>query len=396
MVFTCLLPLNSRAQTISLNAAIDTALKNNTGLKNEQLNAEYAQKLKAAAWDIPATEISGEYGQINSALTDTKFGIAQTISFPTVYSKQKVLQNANYESSLLAITLQEAELKKAIRTTYFEIISLWQKQDLLLETDSMYQQFLEKVTLQFDAGENTLLEKITAENMLGQIRLQLSEIVTELEIAIIRFQYLLNSNNTLLPEKSENKLLVEENSGNINASPELLLLQQEIQTATVNTALQKVKLLPTLTLGYSNQSIQGNGADNVFYDRSTRFNAIEFGIGIPIFFGAQKALIDAGKTQELIAQNNYDIGVNNFKTDWQQNFKQYTQYSKTLEYYEKSALPNATLMLQTANARFENGDISYLEWVMLVNNVLTVKSAYIDALQKFNLSIITLNYLNNK
>ena len=232
--------------------------------------------------------------------------------------------------------------------------------------------------------------------MLGQIRLQLSEIVTELEIAIIRFQYLLNSNNTLLPEKSENKLLVEENSGNINASPELLLLQQEIQTATVNTALQKVKLLPTLTLGYSNQSIQGNGADNVFYDRSTRFNAIEFGIGIPIFFGAQKALIDAGKTQELIAQNNYDIGVNNFKTDWQQNFKQYTQYSKTLEYYEKSALPNATLMLQTANARFENGDISYLEWVMLVNNVLTVKSAYIDALQKFNLSIITLNYLNNK
>jgi cobalt-zinc-cadmium resistance protein CzcA len=391
-----LLPLNSRAQTISLNAAIDTALKNNTGLKNEQLNAEYAQKLKAAAWDIPATEISGEYGQINSALTDTKFGIAQTISFPTVYSKQKVLQNANYESSLLAITLQEAELKKAIRTTYFEIISLWQKQDLLLETDSMYQQFLEKVTLQFDAGENTLLEKITAENMLGQIRLQLSEIATELEIAIIRFQYLLNSNNTLLPEKSENKLLVEENSGNINASPELLLLQQEIQTATVNTALQKVKLLPTLTLGYSNQSIQGNGADNVFYDRSTRFNAIEFGIGIPIFFGAQKALIDAGKTQELIAQNNYDIGVNNFKTDWQQNFKQYTQYSKTLEYYEKSALPNATLMLQTANARFENGDISYLEWVMLVNNVLTVKSAYIDALQKFNLSIITLNYLNNK
>ncbi|MBK9554241.1 MAG: CusA/CzcA family heavy metal efflux RND transporter [Bacteroidetes bacterium] len=396
LVFTCLLPLNSRAQTISLNAAIDTALKNNTGLKNEQLNAEYAQKLKAAAWDIPATEISKEYGQINSALTDTKFGIAQTISFPTVYSKQKVLQNANYESSLLAITLQEAELKKAIRTTYFEIISLWQKQDLLLETDSMYQQFLEKVTLQFDAGENTLLEKITAENMLGQIRLQLSEIVTELEIAIIRFQYLLNSNNTLLPEKSENKLLVEENSGNINASPELLLLQQEIQTATVNTALQKVKLLPTLTLGYSNQSIQGNGADNVFYDRSTRFNAIEFGIGIPIFFGAQKALIDAGKTQELIAQNNYDIGVNNFKTDWQQNFKQYTQYSKTLEYYEKSALPNATLMLQTANARFENGDISYLEWVMLVNNVLTVKSAYIDALQKFNLSIITLNYLNNK
>ena len=75
-------------QPINLQTAIDTALKNNLTVKNEKLNAEYQKKLKAAAVDIPQTNLTGEYGQINSFYNDTKFGISQSISFPTVYAKQ--------------------------------------------------------------------------------------------------------------------------------------------------------------------------------------------------------------------------------------------------------------------------------------------------------------------
>ena len=53
------------------------------------LGADYQQKLIKTSKDIPATSVFGEVGQINSFYTDTKFGISQTINFPTVYSRQK-------------------------------------------------------------------------------------------------------------------------------------------------------------------------------------------------------------------------------------------------------------------------------------------------------------------
>ncbi|GBL35481.1 protein HelA [Filimonas sp.] len=89
-MITCLLltlcsPSGFAQSSISLQAAIDTAMKNNLTIKNEALTAEYQHKLKAAAIDIPATDFTAEYGQINSFYKDTKFSISQSTRFPTVY-----------------------------------------------------------------------------------------------------------------------------------------------------------------------------------------------------------------------------------------------------------------------------------------------------------------------
>ena len=61
------------AQTpISLQEAIDTALLNNRTVKNERLRSEYQQQLIKSGKMIPATELLGEYGQINSVYNDTR------------------------------------------------------------------------------------------------------------------------------------------------------------------------------------------------------------------------------------------------------------------------------------------------------------------------------------
>src|SRR5690606_34618116 len=62
---------------ITLQQAVDTALTNNLSVKNERLKSEYQQKLIKSGTNIPATEIIGEYGQINSFYTDTRLGISQ-------------------------------------------------------------------------------------------------------------------------------------------------------------------------------------------------------------------------------------------------------------------------------------------------------------------------------
>jgi len=173
-------------------------------------------------------------------------------------------------------------------------------------------------------------------------------------------------------------------------------LQQQKNISLVNTQLEKSKLLPNLNLGYSNQSIQGNGNDNKFYLPSYRFQSVQFGVGIPLFFGSQKAKINSSKTLELITENNYQIGLQAMKTEYQAAYKQYQTQLQAVKYFEDNALQNASTITKTANDQFANGDINYLEWTMLINNAISIQSNYADAVKDLNQSIIQLNFLTSK
>jgi cobalt-zinc-cadmium resistance protein CzcA len=143
-------------------------------------------------------------------------------------------------------------------------------------------------------------------------------------------------------------------------------------------------------------SNQGTGADDVFYSSSTRFSSIQFGLGLPLFFGSQKAKINSSKLQELMSENKYQIELQNFKSEYQSNFKQYQENFNAVKYYEEIALKNANVLADAANLQLKNGDINYLEWAMLINNSTTIQSRYLDAVKDLNNSIIQLNYLTTK
>ena len=389
----------TNAQTpINLQRAIDTALKNNLTVKNEKLNLEYQQKLKAAAVDIPQSNLIGEYGQINSFYKDTKFGIAQSISFPTVYAKQKSLQNEHYKSSVLNIAVKEAELKKQVSEVFYLLVYLQQKQKILLQNDNVYASFLEKANLRFAKGETNVLEKTTAETQRGQIAIQLNQLMNDIEILQMQFQLLLNTTTIFTPTADNPKIVFTAmlDTSSISKHPTLQVLQQQKEISIAKTQLENSKLLPNLNIGYYNMSMRGTGADNVLYSTSTRFNSVQFSLGVPLFFGSQKAKINSSKTLELISQNNYQIGLQTRNADYQTALKQYQTQLKTVKYFEETALQNANTITKTANQQFANGGINYLEWTMLINNAVSIQSNYADAVKDLNQFIIQLNYLTSK
>ena len=67
-----------------------------------------------------------------------------------------------------------------------------------------------------------------------------------------------------------------------------------------------------------------------------------------------------------------------------------------VQYFEKSGLKNAALITSTASQQLANGSINYLEWVQVINQAITVKSDYIEAVKNLNDSIILLHYFTNK
>ena len=226
---------NTKAQqTITLTAATDSALKNNLNVKNERLNAEYQKKLKATAIDIQQTSLIAEYGQINSFYKDTKFGINQSIRFPTVYSKQKSLQNEYYKSSVLNIAVEEALLKKEVSETFYLLIYLQQKQKILSQNDSMYVAFLQKANLRFSKGESNILEKTTAETQQGQIAIQLKEVKEDIEILLLRFQLLINTKGIYIPlaETTKMSVVATIDVSTISNHPTIKILQQQKQISS--------------------------------------------------------------------------------------------------------------------------------------------------------------------
>lgn len=396
ITFTIVIKMNLNAQVgISLQAAIDSAFKNNLLLKNEKLKADYQRLYIKTATTIPQTSIGFEYGQLNSWYSDTRFGIGQTINFPTVYSKQKSVLTTTWKNSLLQVSLKEKDLIKEVSSVYYNLYYLLEKEKILVQSDSIYNEFLLKSTLNFRSGESNLLEKITAETQQGQVHNQLNEIRTDIQIIQMQMQYLLNSKTLFKPSEPLFKLKYESafDTTALTKHPSVELLKQQKILAEQNTALEKAKLLPDLGISYSNMSMKGEGADRQSYTTSTRFQSFQFGLGIPLFYGSQKASIKSSVISERIALNNYNNGINQIKIEYEKAFLQFQKHSQMISYYETNALKNATIIISTAKTQLFNGEINYLDFVVLTNQAINIQNDYIDVVKNLNDSILYLKYL---
>jgi cobalt-zinc-cadmium resistance protein CzcA len=399
VVFLGLISFTAKSQTtINLQAAIDTALKNNLTVKNERLKSEYQKKMIKSSANIPQTNIVGEYGQMNSSYNDNRFGVSQSFNFPTVYTNQKKLLNEEWKTSIMSVTLKEAEIKKLVRETYYTFMYLKEKENLLLQNDSLYANFLNKSILRFNKGESNVLEKATAESQRGNIAIQLKQLQSDLEIISLEFKLLLNSATTFVPDKSETKIALEINSDNniVNQHPYLKIMEQQKNMATISKKLEKSKLLPEFNLAYYNMTMKGSGADNVVYNSSSRFQSAQLGLGIPLFFGSQKAKINASKINQNIADIKFLDEKNQLQNQYQVLLSKHQSNLETINYFESTALKNAKLISATASKQFLNGDINYLEFVMLTNQAISIESNYLDAIKTFNETIIKINFLTTK
>lgn len=386
----------ANAQTrISLQSAIDTALANNLTIKNQQLYAQQFQQMKGTAMALPQTNLIVDYGEINSAFSDNKIAVSQSMKFPTVYARQRDVYERQSASGNINIEVSEREIKKQVTAAFFQMIYLQEKRKILLHADSLYTAFAETARLRLKVGETNILETTMAETQRGQVAVQLKELQEDFNMVQTHFKSLLNTNEDVVPADSAFKLSPVEINDTfaIAQHPSIKLLEQEQKISEAKVALEKSKLLPDLLVGYNNTSIRGAGADGKEYTGSRRFSSVQAGIGIPIFNKAQKYSIASSKTGVRIAHNNYEAGLLQLKMNYQLALSNYKKHLNTIIYYESSALQQAETIARTATIQFTNGEINYLDWVVLTNNAIAIQSQYLDAIRNFNQSVIELNSL---
>lgn len=391
--------LMTHGQTITLPAAIDTAIKNNLLLKNAALRAQYQEKLVHAGLDLPQTAVGMEYGQINSIYQDNRFSIGQSFSFPAVYTRQRSLLKGEWTLGVLAVAIQERELRRDVAMVYNNLLHLMRKRQLLQETDSLYADVLKRAQLRVEKGESSVVEQTAASLQRNQIRLQLLNLSQDVDLLRLQFQLLLNTAQPYSPDSLSGEItatLPADTSGLFMGHPQVQWLAQQREVATLSSRLQRSRGLPALSLSYNNMTMKGTGADDRTYGAGNRFQSAQVSLGLPLFFSAQRARVKAAQVGELLAENNYETGLMQLQGGYRAALADYRRYRTSLHYVEKVLLPGLPALAEVANRQLNSGNINYMEWVMLYNQVIAIRNEYLETQRLVNEAAIKLNYLQSK
>lgn len=377
----------SAQQTISVDEAVAIALKNNPDMKVARMDEKYYEALKKTSFDPAATAVDGEFGQMNSVEHDTKFGITQSLQFPTVYVNQFKVNKANVEVSQLSRKLSESSLKAEVKRRYYELIVFEKRMDLLKTADSVYYQFWKKTERRLALGDADVLENSTARNQYQQATNQLRQLSTEYEVKMQEFQMLLAIDAPVLLESESQVYPFSPPAIDIESAPSVQLQQAMVRQSEYAQKLERSKLLPDLSLGYNNLSLIGFqrvGDEERYFDRGRRFSYWSVGLEIPLFNRAQRGRIEAAKVQTEMRETTADYFEVRQRTELENHLKLFDEAKRQVSSYQESLDATSNQILKTASKRLERGEISYLEWVILVNQSIDIKAQYLNAIQRQN------------
>ena len=179
----------------------------------------------------------------------------------------------------------------------------------------------------------------------------------------------------------------------------LRLAQQQVNVATAEKKAERSLLLPDISAGYFIQSLTGSQEWNgvsTYYNNALRFQGFSVGISIPLFWNASSARIKAADTNIQLQKANADYLKAQLTGSYEQQVKQLDTYMAMLQYYTDTALPNANTISGNATKAYQNGDISYVEYVQGLETSLAIRINYINAINNYNQAAINLQYLLNQ
>lgn len=393
-----LLPMEMSAQQqVTVEQSIELAVRNNTDLTLARLNERYYETLTKHTFNPDKAGVGFEYGQINSNAIDNKFTVSQGIDFPTVYRQQKNLARTDYRISQLETQLGIINLKAEVKRRFYELRVLQEKEKLLGEANERYTQFLNKVEKRFTLGDADILERSTAKSQQLQIDNQINILRAAYQMKLGEFRLLLNVSELVEPQSGEILYLVDFSDTSIVQSPVMALATEALNRNVNAHKLEKSRLYPSFSASYNNVSFIGYqriGNEEQYFDRSDRFSYMGVGLGIPLFYGAQRAKIKAASVQLQSSQVRAKATEQKLKLRLTNVLRYYQELSRQVAIYQTMLLPDAQLILEAADKRLNSGEIGYLQWVMLVNQSVSIRNEYSDVVQRHNETAFELEQLN--
>ena len=392
------LPLAGRAQTVppaapapaigplTLQQALQTGLRQNLSVQSSALQVQQQRALTRTGYDIPRTVLDYQRGQISGPLTDQSFTVIQQTALPNVYAAQRRLLESQVLTAEQRGRVQRRELSQNIRSSYYQLLLSYRRAALLRQQDSLYRRSARAARIRYQVGETNRLEQVSAEARSRELQNRLATTRTEIAVQQQQLAILLGTGVTRI-DTLENAVAplnpADTTALSADSNPTLGLLRQQIAQSQRQIKLEQLRRLPDVRVGYFNQSI----------NKERNFQVAQAGLSMPLLGGAQRARIAAAQIGEQVAGNQLAYVTTLLNGQLSGLRQQLARARASLTYYERDALPQARLILSTAEKSFRTGDIDYVTYVVNTEPAWQIRQAYLDQVRQYNEFVIGLQGL---
>jgi cobalt-zinc-cadmium resistance protein CzcA len=400
-VILLFLPFMFFAQTksYSLDQCLEKAKMTNLELKIASQQIEKEILAGKAAVVIPKTAFTFMLGQFNSFYNkDNSITIAQSLPFPTVFSRERQAGQARADLAKLSYELKWKDLKLRIEKSYNACVFLKEKLRYLVENDSVYTLIDQKSNIRYAVKDITKLDAV----LITTKRLENQKLVHAVENQLIgeyaNLAFLIGENMVEVPRATSLKLLprltvpVLENYNN-----HLMVSQigQQIKVLEKDSKVVLSRAMPDFTIGYVNQTLVGshsvNGIDKS-YAQSDRFQSVQVGMQIPLFYGSTRKKMQLIQLDIAQRNNEKDYILNNLTNQYKQLVAAYQTALNDYQMYEDHLLNQLKLMKEQATILFATGEISMIEFLQTKQQCVDLELNYLETIKTVNEAIYQLNW----
>ena len=385
---------------INLQTAVNAALTVNPNIQVGNLGISYQQALKGAAPYIGKTNINLTYGQYNSPVSyDNNITISQSIPNPVYLRRLTELADASIDAGRLQLIVYQKQIAYQVKGLYYRLMYQTEQRRLNDTLISLYQNIMRAAEIRFKAGESNILETYNANTQLQEAIAQRRQWEEQIRTNLAQLNRYTNNfttngiEDTVLKEKP---VVLQLDSAFLDNNPELNVLRSQIAIASKEIKVERSRLLPDFTVGYFNQSLVGTyNVDGIskYYGVGNHFQGVQAGIAIPIFSRPQKARIHAAE----INQQRREAEVQAFYFGLHQRgallLSDLRRLAIQIEYYRKTALPLAEVLIRTSQRAFQVGEMDYYQLTQSLNNANNVRRQYIEVLNQYNQAAIELELI---
>lgn len=392
VIFTMILLLVLFQANAQQKIKIDDAIalgKNNLqyAINKEQINKSQAQVKTAGA--LPKTGLFAENEDMRPGDNRgiLKVGLSQSMAWPGLYKAQKALYSEQMKYHQANAAVLDAAVKRDIRTVYYQLWYLQDKQQLFIRLDSIYRSLNNAAILKVKTGDSPGLDSISANVRWRELEAWLQQTGSDIQIQQQLMMQLLNTTDTLLPLKQPlEKLPVPFAVDSLH--PLLLLQQQNVNIASAGINVVRNENKPEFSGRFFSQRLYG------MRDPYTGFSVTA---AFPLLgLGAYKSKIQTAKAEVAMQQKQFEYEKQVLNTQQSQMRGEVEKNRRMLQFYESTGLKQAEEIIKASSLAYRAGEISFAELSQFLTQAIDIQRNYLDNLNMYNHSVIQYNYFINQ
>jgi len=379
---------STAGQPLNLSQSLQAASAQNQSLRNAGLQTQQQQALIRTGMELPRTVVDFQVGQLSSNYTDNTFNIIQQASLPGVYLAQRRQLQGQGATAEQQAAVSRRSLVQAIRSNYYGLLVSYRRVALLRRQDSLYRRAARAALIRYKVGETNRLEQVAAQARVLEIENRLLTTLSDLEVQREQLGQLLGSPGAAAIDTTSALLAPLTAADTAALSPEsnptLGLLRQQIAVSQLQVRVEQLRRLPDLRAGYFQQPLR---------PEFTALRVAQLGVAVPLLGGAGRARVAAARLGEQVAQGQLAYTTSQLSTQLSTLRRQLRRAQASLGYYQRTALPQARLILVTAEKSFRAGDIDYVTYVVNTEPAWQIQTNYLDQVQRYNELVVSVQAL---